>query len=793
MRNSSWNLLGLVVVILAVSLGSPFAKEPVRVGIVVDGPCSINDEVLPLFQGEIVSLLESEFDVRFQPEHLLVADWTVDGIRSAVDRLLADSRVDIIVTLGVIATHDVCRRGALPKPVVAPVVVDVDLQDLPKANGRSGVKNLSYIEFPNNILRDIRAFRNVVDFRKLVILVNEPVTEAIPDIRSKFDGLLTELGVESIVYPVDQSVDEVLAKFPSEVEAVYIAPLIHLPDGEFERLVARLIEGRIPSCSMLGHREVERGVFCGVSSDIFPRLARRVALNVQRILLGDAPETIPTAFTRKEQLTINMATARAIGRYPSWAVLTEATLLNDTGSESSRTVSLSTAADEALEMNLDLAVRRHELAASEKSVGLANAKLLPQINLSILGVQIDEDRAESSFGQQAERTISGSASLSQVIFSEPAFANKSVQRRLQNSREFQRDVLTLDIVQAAATSYLRVLRAKTSERIQKDNLDRTRINLDHAEVREALGSARAAEVLRWQSELAISRKRVIEASADRNIAEIALNRLLHRPAEESFETVEVDLNDPVLLLSTDRMGQYMGNPWDFKIFRRFMAAEALESAPEVHALKQSIKAQERVAGSAKRRFWLPSVGLRAEVDNVFSREGAGSDFAAPAPLSGAFSAPEDLSWQVAVNVSYPLFSGGARWHERTQALENLMQLRLELQATSEKIEQRVRSALHAAGASYAGIHQSQVAAEAATRSLELVQDAYARGAATILDVLDAQNNALVAEEVAADATFDFLIDLLEVERSIGQAVFQMTEEEKDAFYTRLDLYFAQNR
>ena len=58
-------------------------------------------------------------------------------------------------------------------------------------------------------------------------------------------------------------------------------------------------------------------------------------------------------------------------------------------------------------------------------------------------------------------------------------------------------------------------------------------------------------------------------------------------------------------------------------------------------------------------------------------------------------------------------------------------------------------------------------ADAAARTLELVQDSYARGAASILDLLDAQNNALTSELAAVTAVYDFLDDWAEVQRSVA--------------------------
>jgi outer membrane protein TolC len=108
--------------------------------------------------------------------------------------------------------------------------------------------------------------------------------------------------------------------------------------------------------------------------------------------------------------------------------------------------------------------------AGAQNVHIARSVLLPQIEAAATGVVIDKDRAESSFGSQAERTLSGAATLSQVIYSEPAWANLSIQRHFQAALAKDRDQLRLDIARDAALAYLRVLRAKTFERIQKNNL-----------------------------------------------------------------------------------------------------------------------------------------------------------------------------------------------------------------------------------------------------------------------------------------------------------------------------------
>ena len=168
-----------IVVLLSMtclSLSQAYGQLPmVRVGMVTDGYWERNDEIRNLFQKEILDLMHGEFDVRFPSDKHIQADWTVRGVKTAIDTLLADREVDMVLAFGVMASDEVCRRGDLPKPAIAPFVIDAELQGLPLEGGASGVKNLSYVFFPASIKSDIEAFLRVVPFRKLTIMVNQTV------------------------------------------------------------------------------------------------------------------------------------------------------------------------------------------------------------------------------------------------------------------------------------------------------------------------------------------------------------------------------------------------------------------------------------------------------------------------------------------------------------------------------------------------------------------------------------------------------------------------------------------
>ena len=485
-----------------------------------------------------------------------------------------------------------------------------------------------------------------------------------------------------------------------------------------------------------------------------------------------------------------MATARAIGVSPSWDLLTEADLLHLERTDILRQVSLHSAAKEALATNLDLKSLDHLVSAGAEDINRARSTLLPQLEVSSLSSLIDRDRAAASFGSQGQRNLSGTASITQLLYSEAARSNLDIQQKLQLTREEQRNQLRLDIILEASTAYLNILRGKALEQIQRDNLRRTRDHLEIARNRVEIEAANRSELLRWQSEIATVRREVIRANTQRNQAEIVLNRLLHRPLEESFRTDKTHLD---LETGFDKIKRYVDNPRSFSLFRDFMAGEGLSASPELRRLDAAIASQRRVLLSAQRAFWAPEVALTGSTTS-WLRGGGGSGFQLSDLLPGPISLPSpgNIDWSVALNVRFPLFTSGAKEAEARQSREELAQLGSEREALAERIEQRVRTALHAAGASFASIKLAQDAETAARGNLELVTAAYREGTLSIIDLVDAQNAALVAEQAAANAVYDYLLDLMNVQRGGGRFDFFSSPTEITQWRERLRTFFSQS-
>jgi len=84
----------------------------------------------------------------------------------------------------------------------------------------------------------------------------------------------------------------------------------------------------------------------------------------------------------------------------------------------------------------------------------------------------------------------------------------------------------------------------------------------------------------------------------------------------------------------------------------------------------------------------------------------------------------------------------------------------------------------------ANIELSKVSEETAIESLDLTQSSYLNGAVPITQLLDAQRNYLQARLSKANATYNYLLNSMQLERYLGRYFLLYTEAENQEFIQR---------
>jgi outer membrane protein len=778
-------LISRALILLAwcflVGSGVAGARE-VRVAVVLDGADGRQVFSAAAIEREVANVAGPDLTIRLASDARYVGDWSLEGANAAFERALADRDIDVVLTLGILTSQQAARRTSLPKPVIAPLVIDPVLQGYPLVEGRSGRRNFTYVADFQSVGNEVRAFHDIVGFKHMVALVDDSLMRALPQLATKATELAAALDIRIDIRNVGADVNVALASLPAGVDAVYVTPL-RFDDAQVRELARGLAQRGLPTFSVVGRSELEAGMLMttgGAERDT-ERLARRVVLLIQRIAAGENPARFDVSFPTSQRLLINMRVARDIGFSPRWQFLADSEqLYADPGG--AQPLSLLDAMKAALDANPALAASRERLGSAQDDVGIARANLLPSLDATATRTRIDEDRANPLF--QAEDSTSAGLQLSQVIYSERAWAGYSIAKSLAAAGEHGQRADMLDTLTDAAVAYLNLLRAQAVEEVRRRNVENTRKNLETSRVREEVGLAGRSDYLRWVAQLAQDKQNLLGAESQRRQAETEVLRILHRPATQTFSTVGAGLDDPLSLVSSPRTQAFLDTPAKWAVFTEYAVHTALANAPEISQAKAVVDARRRALASASRAYFLPELALVTNGSKYTDKSGAGS-----LEIPGA---PDDESWSVTLQATLPLFTGGLRGAERSQARHELRASEADRASATDGVEARTRVHLHRTASSWPSIDLSREAAAAADENLSMVSDAYARGAVSVTDLIDAQDTALSAGLAATDAKYGFMTDFINVLRAMGEFEILLDPQSREAWYGRVETWFKEH-
>ncbi len=786
------------LLVLAITLWCAFGSDAeaqkrtqptFRIMMIADGDSQLFTQRQRTLKAEIFELLKEDASVVFV-EPRTKPDWNLEQSEAAVKEALADRSVHMIIVSGAMTGVAVGRIAKLSKPVLIPYAAP-DLQGLPQDGNRSGRRNLAYIGGLLNFEREINQLREIVRFDRMTLIVGEEVVKHLDAPEQPVQVASQHIGIETHLVVATTDAQATLDAIPEDTEAVYIGPLFKWSDDEMQRLIDGINAQELPSYAGGGVRWVQRGALATMETEEDGiRRMRRAALFVQRIYMGEPAGSFPISFEQRPVLVINMATARAIGTWPRFEVMAEARLINDQSGTRGPLITLESAMRDAVRANLDLMAQGIEIDATYEGVKVSRGNWLPQAGADA-DFLINDPDVSNAFGQ-AERQFTWGISGSQLLYSPQRHADLRFRRDTYWSTEHDYIAARLDTILEAGEAYLNVLRAKNNERVNRDNLKLTRKNLSLAETRNTIGVAGREEVFRWQTQIAESRSSVIGASASRNQAEIDLNRILNRPLEAPFRVPPPEEVRRVTPGSDPRLVKYLQDPGSFRTFREFMAEEAILNSPEIRSIDSTISGREELLKGERRQLGIPDIAVVGGFTHVPYVGGEGSD--PPAPTPGFdFPGRETFTWNVGAAASLTLFDGTSNYARIRRTFRDIDRLQTDRAVIAQRLEQNVRAALHQAGFSYANIDLTRDGAKASARNLELVSDLYQRGAADIIQLVDAQNQALGAQLAAANALYDFLIDALRVQRAAGEFSLEGSEEVRDDFLQRLDAFAAKRK
>ena len=770
--NTIWRRFCLLMVASIVVLNAMRAQNTAEIVLVYDGNIGTRD-FKELLKSEIRTLLSQQFELVFN-------EFSFDDLNQkeagGIEELFVASP-DALITLGFNSSAELQNRVNYPIPCIAGI--SIERSD----RVTSGISNFTYVQSPFSIERDFEVFRSIYDFRKLGVFIR-------PDSKALLDPYLRSLvdGFELEVIEVSDDPMSDLKNLSPDIDALYFLPFF-IEDSETELSFIREINRRkIPSFSLIGREDVEKGILASISpSDYIGLYARRIALNVMKILEGKDPKDFPVQITGLEDdFVINMTTMQMIEIYPSFEVLSQASYVG-LHPEIGDNYTLKAAIAQALEQNLNLHVAQGNVDAQSTEIKIARANLFPDLSASTTLAAIDNSTAEQLklANQLTPQTEwSGNIGLRQLLYSQQALANVSIQNSLLKSEEAGLETQQLDLILDVCTSYLQYLQARANLSIQNNNVQTTLKNLNIAKTREKIGSSSRADVYGFEAQLAIDKTGLNDAQTAVRNATTVFNQLLNRPLDRPFVLDELPSIEGIIFLSDSRVSERINNQFDFLEFAEFLVDHARRNAPELDQLRWLLQAQESSLGINQKSLYQPELALQGTMTQTLGRYGTKVEDEAFELLG---IDPYRPTWNLGVNASLPIFQGNLRRNKIQRDKILIDQLEANREFLEQNIETRIRISLENLGNSYNDIQYTQQAEESSLLYLGVIQDLYKEGTSNIVTLLDAQSNALSSQLSAVSSYYQFLIDALTIERLYNNMYILLTDDERDKF---INEYFA---
>jgi outer membrane protein len=452
----AWTL-GIAILL---SVTAPLSAREVRVGVLIDGLAAREGISADALEHAAAEVYGDGLTLTVAPQKRLNGNWNASALNAALDRLEADPQVDVVVTLGFAASHLVAHRAQLPKPTIAASVLDPALQTFPIKSGASGRHNFTYVTTFNRVDNQVSTFHRIIGFSHLVVLADPLALEVVRELQNKATELHALTGATIVLHPTNNLTDA-LANLPPGTDAVYVAPLMRLSDEDLRLLANQMAQRKLPAFSLLGRSEVEQGILMATSSDTqrSARLARRVALDIQRIVEGEDAAHIEVAVPSEERLIVNMHTAHLIGFSPHWDDLTDAVQLAADTMPDQRPINLLQALDAAIRSNPTLRASQLGAEIAADQTRIARSAVLPSLAANVSHTQIDASHANPLLLAQRTSEVGGIAQL--PLYRDSAWAGWSVARHLAAAANEQARQELLDTLQQTATAYFSLLRVRT--------------------------------------------------------------------------------------------------------------------------------------------------------------------------------------------------------------------------------------------------------------------------------------------------------------------------------------------
>ncbi len=388
----------------------------------------------------------------------------------------------------------------------------------------------------------------------------------------------------------------------------------------------------------------------------------------------------------------------------------------------------------ALAGHESVGMARESMTQSEFDIDKAYSYVLPTLDLESTYTRYSEEKGSEMFLLQPEDSTRFEARLTQPLYSGGRAKSgiRQARKRLAGSRSGLEEARE-NVIMDTARAYYGALKAAREVEIKEASLKRARERLRVSEARFRVGSATRAQVLRDEAEAAGAEAELTRAAALLRDGEDEIRRLtgvtgpmeIFRP-ETNEGGIDMGVNE-LIGLSLRHRKDYMR-----KLIDEEVAAEG------INYVKGHFRPSLKLEGVYTYREQTPST---------------------PFLLN-------DVAY-AGLTIEFPIFEGGLRRAELGEARSKLREAELARLALRRDIELQVRRSYNKMGSAASVMDSYEKQLSFSEENYSMVFKQYTHGLADTMDVIDAGTTLVEAQTGLMGATYDYELALIEVKKSAG--------------------------
>ena len=741
------------------------------IAVIRDDETDFYGKILDRFTPELKKLAELQYEFEFKDEFRAKGDSQL--LKALIFKALRDPEVDMVYTAGVLSTlaAEKMTDAERIKPIVGGGIEFSDLDHgLISKSGTSKLKNFTFTAIPHRIQADIELVKKLSNSKVVHVLIDKIIYDHLKD---TFDDDVASVekraGVDIKFIPVGGTIEECMAVIPKEVKAVYLPMLPHLIDNERADLLKALAARKVMTISMFGHFDVKKGAFAGLARENDGVFEKRSALNIHQILSGVDTSILPVTLSTDDSLLINLAVAKQIGWSPDYDISLSATFINEEALvKYAGNLTLESAMGTASKLSPDVLAARSAIEVEKWNKETLKTNFNPKLNISgSVGNSIVTDRI-SALTAYHSQSVSLGVEVSKLLYSDRVSSAIRAQAKSEEAAKFALKSARLDAIQRTASAYLDAIEAEALWEIEKENLLLSENNLQLAKLRQNIGAADASETFRWQAAGSQAKALLIRRDANRSITRIALNveAGLKRTAQYRLKDIQLGNNDFYFLDNSLQADVENADEW--QKFIKFVQQVSTWQSPELASFDKIMAGQGILLEERLRRNFRPEVSLSASARRL---------------IAGGNNINTDgqNEWTVGVGFTIPLGDGGEKHTETRRIKAFIAQLGAQRKKAKFLTEQRSLTSAYSISASHANMRLTRLAREASQKNYDAVRSKYSQGAVSITTLLDAQSQLFSLRQAEASAVYQYLRDIINLQRSIAWYEFTKSTKEKRQF------------